>query len=77
MAITKNRQSWETISRMAKKAFPDKQIAEIKEKAEGKHLLQWLYCDSCALNFPRHVRKSLQSPRLSSPLLEHLWGFLI
>lgn len=29
MAITKNRQSEETISSMAKMAFPDKQIAEI------------------------------------------------
>ena len=35
MAITKNRQSAETISRMAKMAFPDKQIAEIKELTEG------------------------------------------
>ena len=31
MAITKNRQSEDTISGMAKRAFPDKQIAEIKE----------------------------------------------
>ena len=35
MAITKNRQSEETISRMAKMAFPDKQIAEVKELTEG------------------------------------------
>ena len=35
MAITKNRQSKETISGMAKRAFPDKQIAEIKELTEG------------------------------------------
>lgn len=35
MAITKNRQSEETISNMAKMAFPDKQIAKIKELAEG------------------------------------------
>lgn len=35
MAITKNRQSEETISRMALKAFPDKQISEIKELTEG------------------------------------------
>lgn len=35
MAITKNRQSNETIAAMAKKAFPDKQIAEIKELTEG------------------------------------------
>ena len=35
MAITKNRQSRETISEMAKKAFPDKQIKEIKELTEG------------------------------------------
>ena len=35
MAITKNRQSKETIAVMAKKAFPDKQIAEIKELTEG------------------------------------------
>ena len=35
MAITKNRQSVETISVMAKKAFPDKQIAGIKELTEG------------------------------------------
>ena len=35
MAITKNRQSEETISGMAKMAFPDKQIAEIKELTEG------------------------------------------
>ncbi|MBO4927413.1 MAG: aminoglycoside phosphotransferase family protein [Clostridiales bacterium] len=35
MAITKNRQSRETISRMAKEAFPGKQIAEIKELTEG------------------------------------------
>ena len=35
MAITKNRQSDETISLMAKKAFPDKQIAGIKELTEG------------------------------------------
>ena len=35
MAITKNRQSEETISGMAKVAFPDKQIAEIKELTEG------------------------------------------
>ena len=35
MAITKNRQSEETITGMAKMAFPDKQIAEIKELPEG------------------------------------------
>lgn len=35
MAITKNKQSNETISRMVKKAFPDKQIADIKELTEG------------------------------------------
>ena len=35
MAITKNRQSRETISVMANKAFPDKRIAEIKELTEG------------------------------------------
>ena len=35
MAITKNRQSPETISAMAKKAFPDKTITEIKELTEG------------------------------------------
>lgn len=35
MTITKNRQSGETISVMAKKAFPDKQIAKIKELTEG------------------------------------------
>ncbi len=35
MTITKNRQSRETISRMARKAFPDKQIASIKELTEG------------------------------------------
>ena len=35
MAITKNRQSEETIIGMAKMAFPDKQIAEIKELPEG------------------------------------------
>ena len=35
MAITKNRQSKETIINMAKKAFPDKQVAEIKELTEG------------------------------------------
>ena len=35
MAITKNKQSEETISNMAKKAFPDKKIAAIKELTEG------------------------------------------
>ena len=35
MAITKNRQSDETISLMAKKAFPDKKIENIKELTEG------------------------------------------
>ena len=35
MAITKNRQSEETISAMARKAFPDKRIAVIKELTEG------------------------------------------
>lgn len=35
MAITKNRQSDETVSRMAKKAFPDKKISGIKELTEG------------------------------------------
>ncbi len=35
MTITKNRQSRETISRMAEAAFPDKHIAEIKELTEG------------------------------------------
>lgn len=33
--ITKNRQSQETIINMAQKAFPDKQITEIKELTEG------------------------------------------
>ena len=33
--ITKNRQSNDTISRMAKLAFPDKQVTEIKELTEG------------------------------------------
>ena len=33
--ITKNRQSNDTISRMAKVAFPDKQVTEIKELTEG------------------------------------------
>ena len=33
--ITKNRQSRETIINMAKQAFPDKQITEIKELTEG------------------------------------------
>ena len=35
MAITKNKQSKETISRMAKMAFPDKKIKNIKELTEG------------------------------------------
>lgn len=35
MAITKNRQSTETILRMASTAFPDKQVASIKELTEG------------------------------------------
>lgn len=35
MAITKNRQSDETISAMAKKAFPGKRIASVKELIEG------------------------------------------
>lgn len=35
MAITKNRQSEETITCMAKRAFPNKQIAKIKELTEG------------------------------------------
>ena len=35
MTITKNRQSGNTISVMAKRAFPDKQIAGIKELTEG------------------------------------------
>jgi fructosamine-3-kinase len=35
MMITKNRQSQETIINMAQKAFPDKQITEIKELTEG------------------------------------------
>ena len=35
MAITKNRQSDETITRMAKAAFPDKKIAAIRELTEG------------------------------------------
>ena len=35
MAITKNRQSKETIQRMASTAFPDKQIASIKELTDG------------------------------------------
>ena len=35
MAITKNRQSRETISGMAKKAFPDKKVVDIKELTEG------------------------------------------
>ena len=33
--ITKNRQSNDTISRMAKVAFPDKQVTEIKELTDG------------------------------------------
>ena len=46
MAITKNRQSRETISVMAKKAFPDKQIAEIKELSLSKfnHIPQVAGC---------------------------------
>ncbi|MBR6254513.1 MAG: aminoglycoside phosphotransferase family protein [Clostridiales bacterium] len=35
MAITKNKQSVETISNMAEKAFPDKRIAAVKELTEG------------------------------------------
>ena len=35
MAITKNRQSEETIMRMAKQAFPDKTVAAIRELPEG------------------------------------------
>lgn len=35
MTITKNRQSRETIFKMAKQAFPDKKVAEIKELTEG------------------------------------------
>ena len=35
MAITKNRQSRETISGMAQKAFPDKKVVDIKELTEG------------------------------------------
>ena len=35
MAITKNRQSDETISGMAKRAFPDKKISGIRELTEG------------------------------------------
>jgi len=35
MTVTKNRQSRETISEMAKKAFPDKKIAQLKELTEG------------------------------------------
>ena len=35
MAITKNRQSDETISRMVRNAFPEKKIAAIKELTEG------------------------------------------
>lgn len=35
MAITKNRQSEETIFCMAKAAFPDKKVAEIRELTEG------------------------------------------
>ena len=35
MAITKNRQSKETIQHMANAAFPDKRIASIKELTEG------------------------------------------
>lgn len=35
MAITKNRQSKETITKMAQKAFPNKQIKDIKELTEG------------------------------------------
>lgn len=35
MAITKNRQSTETITAMAKAAFPGKQVAAIKELTEG------------------------------------------
>jgi len=62
MAITKNRQSEETIFGMARRAFPDKQIAVIKELTEGmcnypchhlkgdtvlnRHRLRMLFC-SC------------------------------
>ncbi len=35
MTITKNKQSVETISNMAEKAFPDKRIAAVKELTEG------------------------------------------
>ncbi len=35
MAITKNKQSVETISNMAEEAFPDKRIAAVKELTEG------------------------------------------
>lgn len=36
MAITKNRQSNETIRKMALKAFPDKKVREMKELTEGR-----------------------------------------
>ena len=43
MAITKNRQSNESIANMAKKAFPDKQIAEIRS---GKVSLVYVFCSA-------------------------------
>ncbi len=44
MAITKNRQSKESIINIAKKAFPDKEIATIKELTEG--MCNAAYCIS-------------------------------
>lgn len=35
MSVTKNKQSFETISRMAKKAFPDKTVSSATELTEG------------------------------------------
>ena len=35
MAITKNRQSEETITSMAERAFPDKRVVSIKELTDG------------------------------------------
>lgn len=42
MAITKNRQSTETITAMAKAAFPGKQVAAIKELTEGMCNVPWI-----------------------------------
>ncbi len=43
MAITKNRQSEETITGMEKIAFPDKRIAEIKELTEGMCIVNFCF----------------------------------